>query len=146
MSTNVISRNAALATVFAAALMAGCAQPQSTPGAKTPANLVVGTVDLRERMPLPPDAVLVVELQDTSRADAPAPVVSQQSMRLEGLQPPYSFKLPVEPSRLNPAAQYAVTARITRGNELMFINDTAHSVLTRGAGARADLVLVRVAP
>lgn len=144
MRSTVIQRRTALATVLAAALLAACAQTQPAPNA--PVRVVVGSVDLRERVALPADAVLVVQLQDTSRADAAAPVVSQQSVRLEGLQPPYKFNLPVEPSRLNPAAQYTVSARITQGNQLMFINDTAYPVLTGGAGAKADLVLVRVAP
>jgi putative lipoprotein len=143
MHSPSIQRRTALATVFATALLAACAQGQPSP--KAPVNAVTGTVDLRERMALPADAVLVVELQDTSRADAPAPVLAQQSVRLEGLQPPYSFNLPVEPSRINPTGRYTVSARITRGNQLLFTNDTAHSVLTQGAGTRAHLALVRVA-
>ncbi|WP_279214614.1 YbaY family lipoprotein [Delftia acidovorans] len=145
MNSNSLQRRTALALVMSAALLGACAQTQpAAPNA--PVTAVMGTVDLREPAPLAPDAVLVVELQDTSRADAPAPVISQQSMRLEGLKPPYSFKLPVEPSRLNPAAQYTVTSRITQGNQLIFINDTVHPVLTRGAGSKADMMLVRVAP
>ena len=144
MNSNSLQRRTALALVMSAALLGACAQTQPAPNA--PVTAVMGTVDLREPAPLANDAVLVVELQDTSRADAPAPVISQQSMRLEGLKPPYSFKLPVEPSRLNPASQYTVTSRITQGNQLIFINDTVHPVLTRGAGSKADMMLVRVAP
>jgi len=144
MNSNSLQRRTALALVMSAALLGACAQTQ--PATNAPVTAVMGTVDLREPAPLAPDAVLVVELQDTSRADAPAPVISQQSMRLEGLKPPYSFKLPVEPSRLNPASQYTVTSRITQGNQLIFINDTVHPVLTRGAGSKADMMLVRVAP
>lgn len=144
MNPNILQRRTSLAIVMAAALLGACAQSQPSPNA--PVTAVMGTVDLREPMPLPSNAVLVVELQDTSRADAAAPVISQQSVRLEGLKPPFSYKLPVEPNRLNPAAQYTVTSRITQGNQLIFTNDTVHPVLTRGAGPKADMVLVRVAP
>lgn len=144
MISKPVQRRTALASLMAVTTMlAACAQTR--PAADAPVKAVTGTVDMRERMALAPDAVLVVELQDTSRADAPAIVASQQSIRLEGLQPPYKFTLPVEPSRLNPTARYTVSARVTRGNELLFINDTAYPVLTQGAGPQADLVLVRVA-
>lgn len=144
MHPNTLQRRTALAIVTSAALLGACAQSQPSPNA--PVTTVMGTVDLREPAPLPADAVLVVELKDTSRADAAAPVISQQSVRLEGLKPPFNYKLPVEPSRLNPSAQYTVTSRITQGNQLLFINDTVHPVLTRGAGPKADMVLVRVTP
>jgi putative lipoprotein len=41
--------------------------------------------------------------------------------------------------------RYAVSARISRGEQLLFINDTQYSVLTQGGATSADLVLVRVA-
>ena len=130
MNPNILQRRTSLAIVMAAALLGACAQSQPSPNA--PVTAVMGTVDLREPMPLP--------------ADAAGPVISRQSVRLEGLKPPFSYKLPVEPNRLNPAAQYTVTSRITQGNQLIFTNDTVHPVLTRGAGPKADMVLVRVAP
>ncbi|WP_223683810.1 YbaY family lipoprotein [Klebsiella aerogenes] len=34
---------------------------------------------------------------------------------------------------------------MTQGNQLIFTNDTVHPVLTRGAGPKVDMVLVRVA-
>ncbi|MEG2817811.1 MAG: YbaY family lipoprotein [Comamonas sp.] len=113
-----------------------------------PPNMVEGTVTWRERIALPPDAVLAIQLQDTSRADASAQVVSQQTIRLLSLQPPFNIRPPVTANRLNPSARYTVCARVTSnaGNRLLFINDTAHPVLTRGAGNRADMVLVGTSP
>ena len=72
-------------------------------------------------------------------------MVSQQSIKIENLQPPFKFTLPVEPSRLNPAAQYTVSARITNGNQPIFISDIVYPVLTLGAGPTADILLVRIA-
>ena len=143
MSSSIAQRRTLFATVICAALLAACAQPQITTG---PVKAVTGTVDLRERMPLPTQAVLVVELQDTSRADAPSQAVAQQSVKIEGLQPPFKFTLPVETSKVNPSAQYVVRARITNGSDPIFVSDTVYPVLTRGAGQTADLMLTRVAP
>lgn len=97
-------------------------------------------------MALPPDAELIVRLQDTSRADAAARVIAEQRIRLQDKQPPVPFRLPVEPSRIDPRAQYTVSARVESGGRLLFINDTAYPVLTRGANSRVDLVLVRTGP
>ncbi len=144
MPSSTLQRRTALATIAAAALLAACAQTQPAPNA--PVTSVTGMVSLREQADIPPDSVLVVELQDSARAGATAAVVSQQAVKMEGLKLPYRFTLPVEPSRLNPAAQYVVAARITRGNQPTYINEMSQPVLTGGAAARADLVLVRVAP
>lgn len=144
MVSNIIQRRTVFTAVISAALLAACAQPQRTTNG--PVNAVVGTVDFQERVTLPPQAVLVVELQDTSRTDAAAQVISQQSIKIENLQPPFKFIIPVEPSRLNPAAQYTVSARITTGSQPLFINDILYPVLTRGAGQTANILLVRAVP
>lgn len=143
MISSLAQRRTLFATVISAALLAACAQPQVTTG---PVKAVVGTVDFQDRSPLPPQSVLVIDLQDTSRADIPSQVVSQQSIKLEGLQPPFKFTLPVEASKVNPSSQYVVRARITNGKDPILVSDTVYPVLTRGAGQTADLTLVRVAP
>ena len=139
----ITQRRSLFATVIAAALLAACAQPQVTTG---PVRQVTGTVDYQDRTPLPAPSVLVVELQDTSRADTPSQVVSQQAIKLEGLQPPFKFTLPVEASKINPSTSYVVRARITSGKDAILVSDTVQPVLTRGGGQTADLMLVRVAP
>ena len=150
-SNTFVHRTALAAVVASAALLAACAQqgPSSgNPAVTAPvatANTVEGTVTWRERIALPPDAVLVVQLQDTSRADAPAQVIEQQAIRLQNLQPPHNYRLSVDPKKLNPSARYTVTARVTSngGNTLHFINDRANPVLTQGAGNKVDMMLVR---
>lgn len=144
MISTKVQRRTLFAAVISAALLAACAQPQQP--AAGPVKAITGTVDLRERSQLPAQAVLVVELQDTSRTDAAAQVVSQQIVKIEGLLPPFKFLLPVDPGKVNASAQYTVRARITNGKDPVFVSDTAYPVLTRGAGQTADLMLVRVAP
>ena len=144
MISTLVERRTLFAAVLSSVLLAACAQPHVAPTG--PVKAVVGTVDFRERTALPAQAVLVVDLQDTSRADAPARIVSQQSVKIENLKPPFKFTLPVEQSQLNPSAQYTVSARITDGSQTIYISDTASPVLTRGAGQTADLLLVRGAP
>ncbi|TIV73114.1 MAG: hypothetical protein E5V93_18665, partial [Mesorhizobium sp.] len=51
------------------------AVPQVTKAAE---KTIAGEVTYRERIALPPDAVLVVELADVSLADAPAIVIAKR--------------------------------------------------------------------
>ncbi|SQJ25876.1 lipoprotein [Salmonella enterica subsp. enterica] len=52
---------------------------------------VSGTVWIRQKVALPPDAVLTVTLSDASLADAPSKVLSQKAVRTEGKQAPFQF-------------------------------------------------------
>jgi len=114
----------------------------STPGTMEPVR-VTGTITWRERVALPPDAQITVRLQDVSRMDAPAVVMAEQRFNAEGRQVPIPFELAVDPARIDPRMRYAVSARVERQGQLLFINDTAYPVLTQGAGYSVNMVLVR---
>jgi putative lipoprotein len=105
---------------------------------------VTGTVAYRERIALDPAAEIVVQLLDVSRMDAPSTVLAEQRFKADGRQPPFAYELKVDAARIDPRMRYAVSARISRGDQLLFINDTQYSVLTQGNGTSANLVLVRV--
>lgn len=144
MISTKTSRRAVFATLVSAALLAACAGPNKTP---TPqANAIVGTVDLVERVMVPPQSTLIVELHEIAQPSAPARVIGQTAIQLETLKPPYKFMLPTNAAPINNEAEYRVSARITLGNQTTFASDTAYPVLTRGAGKTANLSLVRVAP
>lgn len=140
----------AIATgVAGAALLSACAasSPSAPSAPASAAPLVVsGTVSYRERIALDPAAEVRVQLLDVSRMDAPSVVLAEQRIRADGRQPPFAFTLQVDAARIDPRMRYAVAARIVRGEQLLFINDTQYSVLTQGQGTRADLILVRVTP
>lgn len=74
---------------------------------------VSGTVWIRQKVALPPDAVLTVTLSDASLADAPSKVLSQKAVRTEGKQAPFSFVLPFNPSDIQPNARILLSAAIT---------------------------------
>lgn len=134
-----------LSTVAAASLLGACAAPSMpAPGAVAQMR-VSGSVTYRERIALDPAADVVVQLLDVSRMDAPSTVLAEQRIKANGKQVPFAYELKVEAARIDPRMRYAVSARILRGEQLLFINDTQHPVLTQGSGSTADLVLVRVA-
>ena len=119
-------------------LIAGCAVGVQSPMQPT---TLKGTVTYRERIALPPSAVVKVQLVDVSRADAPAVVLGEQVIRAEGRQVPFAFEIAYDPKRIEARFTYAVQARIEVDGQLRFINDQRYAVLTRGAGDRADLLL-----
>ncbi|AVZ00045.1 MULTISPECIES: YbaY family lipoprotein [Lelliottia] len=104
---------------------------------------VSGTVWIRQKVALPPDAVLTVTLSDASLADAPSKVLSQKAVRTEGKQSPFSFVLPFNPAEIQPNARILLSAAITVNDKLVFITDTVQPVINQG-GTKADLTLVPV--
>ncbi len=106
-------------------------------------DVIRGTATTRERMALPPDAVLEMTLEDISRMDAPATVISRVTIANPGA-PPYSFEFPYDADAIDERSSYSVRARIIGGGELMFTTDTVAPVLTRGAGNEVELLLKRV--
>lgn len=107
---------------------------------------VSGTVTYRERIALPPQAIITVRLVDVSLADAPAEIIAEQVITAGGQQPPFSFELPYNPRTFDPTRTYAVQARIEADGELLFINDTRYPVLTNGAPNTVEMVLVGTEP
>ncbi len=132
-------------------LLAGCSHAQVAPGSGggptshvNPAtSQVTGSVTYRERIALPPTAVITVRLVDVSRADAPSVLISEQVIRTEGRQVPFEFALAYDTSRILTSHTYAVQARIEDGGKLLFISDTMNPVITRDAPRRVDIVLRR---
>ena len=107
---------------------------------------VSGTITYRERIALTPEMTILVELRDVSLADAAAPLVASQTIRNPG-QVPISFRLPYDPDDISPRNTYGISARIEEPDgRLIFINDTAHDVITRGNPSRVDMVLVLAQP
>ncbi|POP46794.1 hypothetical protein CHU32_07720 [Superficieibacter electus] len=104
---------------------------------------VSGTVWIRQKVALPPDAVLTVTVSDASQSDAPSKVIAQKAVRTEGKQPPYSYVLPFNPSDIQPNARILLSAAITVKDKLVFITDGVKPVINQG-GTKVDLTLVPV--
>lgn len=133
---------APLAATLALALSA-CA---TTPAAQDMVT-VTGEATYRERIALPPDAVMTVRIEDVSRADAPAPVLAEESYPAEGRQVPLPFAVEVPRAALVGAITTSARVRIEDGDgRLMWITDTRTPVTPVAGEARVDLgtlVMVR---
>jgi uncharacterized lipoprotein YbaY/membrane-bound inhibitor of C-type lysozyme len=102
---------------------------------------VTGTVSYLVRMALPPDAVIAVQVQDVSRADAPANVIAEDQIKLGDRQVPVPFELKIDPARIDAKHTYAVSAKILVDGLMRFRNDKAYHVLTHGNPSHVDIIV-----
>lgn len=131
--------------------LAGCAaggsagSGSSGGGAPGESAAVRGTVTYRERMALPPGAVIKVTLSDVSLMDAPAKVLAETTFTAGGKQVPFPFVLTYDPAGIKPQNRYAVRAAILIDGTMAWTTDTTYPVITRESPNQVELLLKRVA-
>jgi putative lipoprotein len=123
-------------------LLAACAGNARMGG---PAGRVAGSATYRERMALPPDAELRVQLFDMSAQDSAPAQVADTTVRPEGRQVPLPFVLRYDPKAIDPKHVYTVRAAIRHDGRLLFTSTAVVKVITWDHPDRVDLVLTRVA-
>ena len=134
-------RIARLVTLALVAGLLGCDSRSSGPTSpEADLGHVTGTITYRERVALPPEAVVEVRLSDVSLQNAPSFLIGKSIMSETG-QVPIAFEVSYHPSVIDPQHTYAVGVRITVGNELWFINTTSYPVITRGNPSHVDMVV-----
>ena len=112
-------------------------------GSKEEEASVTGTVIYRERIALPDDAVVTVQLQDISKMDVRAAVLSEQLIKTGGKQVPIDYSLPYDAEAIDERFTYAVSARIEDGEgRLVFMSDTVIPVITRDNPTKDVEILV----
>jgi len=105
---------------------------------------VKGSVMVRERMALPEDAVLSVWIEDVSKADAPAELISKTTMLLKGRQGTFNFVIPYRVKDISKSNSYSVRATIEHNGKLMFTSTSSNPVITKGSKKSASFTLERV--
>ena len=92
---------------------------------------VTGTVSYMLRIALPDNAVVRVQIQDVSLADAPSLIIGEQVIPTAGAQVPIPFAVSYPESAIQDGHTYSLAARITDGEgRLLFISDTIVPVIT----------------
>lgn len=119
--------------------------PEADVPGQTVSAAVTGTVSYRERIALPPTAVVKLQLLDVSFADVAATVLDSLTLRpSEGKQVPYEFLLRYDPAQINARNTYAVQARILVDGKLLFTTTQAYPVITHGNPLDVNIVLQQV--
>lgn len=107
-------------------------------------NAVTGTITFGGDLAIPAGAVLTVEVRDVSLQDASSILIASRTIEDPG-RFPIEFAVPYEPDDIDPRATYGLQVRITINDRLIYVNDTAFDVLTRGNPSRGvDMWVVAV--
>jgi putative lipoprotein len=91
-----------------------------------------GQVSYRERIALPPEALLEVRLVDTSLADSPARSLAVTRVKTRH-RTPIPFRLYYDEAKIRRGHVYAIEARITVNGKPWFLTTSRHPVLTGAA-------------
>jgi putative lipoprotein len=133
-----------LIALAVAALVLGACSSDDDSASVT--GTVAAPVDAPGSSELPADAVLTVVLQNISRADAPAVVLSSEVIELSGTEFPVAFELPYELGEIAENNTYSVAGRVEAGGDLLMISDTVVPVITGGAPTSGvEIALVTIA-
>jgi len=125
----------------------GCTHQQEGGKAGANAGVVKGTVAYRERMALPPDAVIEVWMTDiTPGLITTMQVLGQATIPAEGRQVPIPFELSFDPARIEPTHTYGLRAAINASGQMLFESDAPMPVITQGNSPEVSLVLKRSSP
>ncbi len=107
-------------------------------------NNVTGTITFDGDQAIPDGAVMEVQLRDVSLQDVAAPLIASQTIDDPG-RFPVDFAVPYDPDDIDPRAVYGLQVRVTLHDRLLYINDTAFDVLTRGNPSRSiDMWVIAV--
>lgn len=117
--------------------------PEAVSAAAEKLLTVKGEIGYRERMALPADAVVIVEINDISRADAPAFTLSEQRIETAGKQVPIPFLLTVARDKLPGPIGNTVQVRIQdKQGKLLWITDTIRSIEPDENSATVNMGLI----
>jgi putative lipoprotein len=102
---------------------------------------IMGNVAYRERVALPPDAVVRVELNDASRTDASSSLIAETTVPTAGRQVPISYTLSYDAAKIEQDRRYAVRAVILSEGRPIFESRHPVPVLTAGAGRQVNIIV-----
>lgn len=120
--------------------VAACSQSR-TPRATAE---LAGTITYRERIALPADARVEIQLLDVTDAASPTPpLIAERLIDAPG-QVPIAFSLGYDPKSIDAGHTYSLRVRVRVRDELWFASPFDLRVLTGGNPARVEVMLDRV--
>jgi len=123
--------------IAAAASIAGIARAEED----TAPPKITGTVAYRERIALPPDAIVRVRLEAAAAPEMPARRVAEITIPTEGRQVPIPFELTYRASDIHSQTRYQVRATISSGDKALFASRTPYPVITKGAPTKLEILV-----
>ena len=94
-------------------------------------STVTGTVNLRQRIALPNNAVVSVQIAEV-RQGASALVIAEQTLTTNGAQSPFQFSIQYDKARINTNAIYIVQGNIKVNGQTRYSTTAQYRVITQG--------------
>ena len=106
--------------------------------------VITGVVIYRQRIALPEDAVITVQLRDVSLMDVASQLMGEEVIQTNGRQVPVPYRVAYDTGEVDERNTYSMSARIEDGaGKLLFISDTVTPVITHGAPTKdVEIVVV----
>ncbi|KFD17712.1 MULTISPECIES: YbaY family lipoprotein [Tatumella] len=139
-SMHIITGLAVALSVTACADRTDLPAPVPVISATSNQPVISGAVYVRQRIALPPGAVLTVTLSDASGGTGPTKVIAQKVTRLSGQQAPFNYRLPFNASDVSSQGQVLLSAAITLNGRVIFAAQSLKPV-TSPTTQRQDLTL-----
>lgn len=106
-------------------------------------SYVAGKAVYTENLTLPENSVFTVTLEDISLADAPSVELGETVISACG-QIPISFKITFDDEKIKLGNRYAIRAKVTQNDKLLYITDTLNSVFSGQDDKNINLIMKRI--
>ncbi|MCF6226074.1 MAG: META domain-containing protein [Xanthomonadales bacterium] len=103
------------------------------------AGMVSGKLSFKADKDLPADAVLILQLNDVSLADAPSDMVATQMILVPGNSSPIAWRIYYPAVGIDTRNSYSVSATIVFDNQVQFRTTSHYPVLTADHGNTLDI-------
>lgn len=141
----MLIRSRVLSLALLGSFILGCAAGRAQMPTPDEQGVLRGSVTYRERVALPPDAVVEVWLTDVSPLILALALIAETTVPSQGRQVPIPFELRYDPKKIQPDHIYAVKATIRSAGQILFETATPHHVITKGNPIQVELWLQRAA-
>ncbi len=119
--------------ILATIIIAGC----------TSTSTVTGIITYREKVELPKEGVVVIiKVEDVSKADAPAVTIGEQIIENLGNQDSIPFEIEYNPNDIDERFTYTMRVRIEVDGKLWYTNTSRYAVITQGNPSSGIVVVV----
>lgn len=110
------------------------------------AGKLSGKLSFKADKNLPADAVLILQLNDVSLADAPSDMVATQMILVPGRSSPITWRVYYPAAGIDIRNSYSVSATIVFDNQVQFRTTSYYPVLTADHGNTLDIEVDAMAP
>jgi putative lipoprotein len=112
-------------------------------GKSTSKAAITGVIAHTHRMSIPPDDVINIRIEDTTKPDSPGKKVAEEVIKGQAVELPIPFAIVYDPGKINPDHTYSIRVEILDSSGLLlYTNVTTVPVITHGNPTRDIKVTV----